>query len=197
MFRFLLAVVCAFALAACSEHNGPAATTFRNSDITGADYGKNFLLTDQHGTPRSLADFRGKAVTLFFGYTQCPDVCPTNLSTMAEVMRLLGPDADRVQVLFVTVDPERDTQALLAQYLPAFDPRFLALRGDATQTADTAKEFRVFYRKSGDTDGPNYSVDHSTGTYIFDPAGRLRLYVKHGESAENIAADLRTLLAGK
>jgi protein SCO1 len=197
MLRFLLAVVCAFVLAACSDQSGPAATTFRASDITGADYGKNFALTDQHGTPRTLADFRGKAVTLFFGYTQCPDVCPTNLSTMAEVMRLLGPDADRVQVLFATVDPERDTQALLAQYLPAFDPRFLALRGDAAQTADTAKEFRVFYRKSGDTDGPNYSVDHSTGTYIFDPAGRLRLYVKHGESAESIAADLRTLLAGK
>lgn len=197
MFRALIvaATAAVLTLAACS---GPTHTTaFRATDITGADYGKGLALTDQTGTPRTLADFRGKVVTLFFGYTQCPDVCPTNLATMAEAMRQLGPDAARVQVLFVTVDPERDTQELLARYVPVFDPHFLGLRGDAAQTAAVAREFRVFYQKSGDTSGPNYTVDHSTGTYVFDPAGRARLYVKHGETAENIVADLRTLLAGK
>lgn len=194
MLRRLVIAAAAFVLAACS---GPSATpAFHSTDITGADYGKSFALTDHQGRPRTLADFRGKVVTVFFGYTQCPDVCPTNLTTMSEVMRLLGKDADRVQVLFITVDPERDTQALLAQYVPAFDPRFLGLYGDAERTAEVAKEFRVFYRKSGDTDGKHYTVDHSAGTYVFDPEGRLRLYVKHGETAENIAADLRRLLAG-
>lgn len=197
MLRTLIVVatLAVATLAACS--NPSATTTFRAADITGANYGKALVLSDHTGAPRTLADFRGKVVTLFFGYTQCPDVCPTNLSTMAEVMRLLGPDAERVQVLFVTVDPDRDTQQLLAQYIPAFDPRFLALRGDAAQTTAVAKEFKVFYQKSGDTSGNNYTVDHSTGTYVFDPTGRVRLYVKHGETAANIAADLRTLLAGK
>lgn len=193
MLRFLI-VAAAFVLAACSN---PAATSFRATDITGADYGKALALTDHHGVPRTLADFRGKVVTLFFGYTQCPDVCPSNLATMAEVLRQLGPDAGRVQVLFVTVDPGRDTQALLAQYVPVFDPRFLGLRGDPAQTAVAAKEFRVFFQKSGDTTGSGYTVDHSTGTYVLDPAGRVRLYVKHAESADNIVADIRALLAGK
>ncbi|WP_407278644.1 SCO family protein [Aromatoleum evansii] len=197
MLRTLIvaATLAVATLAACS--NPSATTAFRATDITGADYGKGLALSDHTGALRTLADFRGKVVTLFFGYTQCPDVCPTNLATMAEVMRQLGPDAERVQVLFVTVDPERDTLQLLAQYIPVFDPRFLALRGDAAQTTAVAKEFKVFYQKSGDTSGSNYTVDHSTGTYVFDPAGRVRLYVKHGETADNIAADIRSLLAGK
>jgi protein SCO1/2 len=193
MLRSLI-LAATFALAACAD---PVTTTFRGTDITGAEYGKTLALTDHHGAPRTLADFRGKVVTLFFGYTQCPDVCPSNLATMAEVLRQLGPDAGRVQVLFVTVDPERDTQPLLAQYVPAFDERFLGLHGDAAQTTAVAKDFRVFFQKSGDTSGPNYTVDHSTGTYVFDPAGRVRLYIKHAESAENIVADIRSLLAGK
>ena len=197
MLRALIvaATLAVATLAACS--NPSATTTFRATDITGADYGKGLALSDHNGTPRTLADFRGKVVTLFFGYTQCPDVCPTNLATMAEVMRQLGPDAEHLQVLFVTVDPERDTQQLLAQYVPVFDPRFIALRGDAAQTTAVAKEFRVFFQKSGDTSGNNYTVDHSTGTYVFDPAGRVRLYVKHGETADNIVADIRSLLAKK
>ncbi|AKU13594.1 SCO1/SenC family protein [Azoarcus sp. CIB] len=197
MLRALIvaATLAVATLAACS--NPSATTTFRATDITGADYGKGLALSDHNGTPRTLADFRGKVVMLFFGYTQCPDVCPTNLATMAEVMRQLGPDAERLQVLFVTVDPERDTQQLLAQYVPVFDPRFIALRGDAAQTTAVAKEFRVFFQKSGDTSGNNYTVDHSTGTYVFDPAGRVRLYVKHGETADNIVADIRSLLAKK
>ena len=188
----LLVVVAALALTACS----PSAPleSFKSTDITGAGYGRDFALTDHTGAARTLADFRGKVVTLFFGFTQCPDICPTNLTTMAEVMRQLGADADRVQVLFVTVDPERDTQALLSDYVPIFDPRFLGLYGDAAQTDAVAKEFKIFYAKSGDTSGPNYTVDHSTGTYVIDTQGRLRLYVKHGASAADIAADIARLL---
>ncbi|QID17091.1 SCO family protein [Nitrogeniibacter mangrovi] len=194
MLRFLL-LVAAFAVTACSPADKPA--SFRNTDITGVDYGSHFELTDHNGVKRSLADYRGKVVTVFFGYTQCPDVCPTNLSTMASVMQLLGDDAARVQVLFITVDPERDTPELLKQYVPAFDPRFVGLYGTAEQTAAVAREFKVFYRKSGDTSGSNYTVDHSAGTYVFDPAGHLRLYVKHGTAAEDIAADIHQLLTAK
>ena len=194
MLRIFL-VVAALALTACSPAEPPK--SFKNTDITGAEYGKGFSLTDHTGKTRTLADFKGKVVSLFFGYTQCPDVCPTNLSTMAEVMRLLGPNADRMQVLFMTVDPERDTQELLSQYVPAFDARFLGLYGDLATTAAVAKDFKVFYRKGGDVDGPNYTVDHSAGTYVFDPKGRLRLYIKHGTSAQDIASDIQMLLAEK
>ena len=154
-------------------------------------------LLDHHGQPRSLADYRGKVVTLFFGYVQCPDVCPTNLSGLAEVMRQLGPDADKVQVLFMTVDPERDTQTLLAEYVPAFDARFVGLYGDLPTTRAVAADFKVFYQKQGDVNGKAYTVDHSTGTYVFDPQGHLRLYVKHAEKPELIAADIGNRLAGK
>ena len=191
MLRVLLLVV-ALAVAACS---GPERPQFKSTDITGADYAKDFSLTDHNGQPRHLADFRGKVVTVFFGYTQCPDVCPTSLAGMAEVMRLLGSDAARLQVLFITVDPERDTRELLAQYVPAFNPSFLGLYGDPATTAAVAKDFKVFYRKVGE--GPNYTVDHSAGTFVFDPAGRARLYVKHGESPAVIAEDIKLLLAGK
>ena len=183
-------------LAACSQP-GEGGAGFVNTDITGAKYGQDFKLIDHHGQPRSLADYRGKVVTLFFGYTQCPDVCPTNLAGMAEVMRQLGPDADKVQVLFMTVDPERDTRELLAEYVPAFDARFVGLYGDLPTTQAVAKDFKVFYQKQGDVTGKAYTVDHSTGTYVFDPQGHLRLYVKHGEKPELITADIRKLLAGK
>ncbi len=194
MIRTLLLIFSLLALAACSE--GPSKPPFHGTDITGADYARGFALTDHTGQSRTLADYRGKAVSIFFGYTQCPDVCPTTLSTMAEVMQQLGGEADRLQVLFVTVDPERDTPALLAEYVPLFDPRFVGLYGDAGTTARVAKDFRVFYRKAGDTSGSTYTVDHSAGTYVFDPEGRLRLYFKHGEQADRIAADVRRLLAG-
>jgi protein SCO1/2 len=171
------------------------APEFHATNVTGATWGRDFSLTDHRGQRRSLADFRGKAVVLFFGYTQCPDVCPTNLSTLREVMEKLGPESARVQMLFMTVDPERDTQALLAEYVPAFHPQFLGLYGDAAATAATAKEFRVFYAKQPGNTPTSYTIDHGAGSYVFDPAGRLRLYVKHGESVERIAADLRRLLA--
>jgi protein SCO1/2 len=194
LFHALALAAAALLLAACGGEQTPQ---FRNTDITGADYGKGFELTDHTGRPRTLEDFRGKVVTIFFGFTQCPDVCPSSLATMAEVMRQLGPDADRVQVVFITIDPERDTQELLAHYMPNFHPSFLGLYGDAQQTAAVAREFKVFYQKSGDTSGMNYTMDHSAGTYVFDPEGRLRLYVRHAESAENIAADLKLLLDGR
>ena len=192
-FARLAGVVAAvMLLGACT----PPEPVFRSTDITGADYGKTLQLTDHHGQARTLADFKGKVVTIFFGYTQCPDVCPTALSGMSEVMQQLGPDGDKVQVLFVTVDPERDTPALLAEYVPVFDKRFLGLYGTPEKIAEVAKDFRVFYRKSGDLEG-HYTIDHSAGTYVFDPQGRLRLYVKHAETPDVIAADIKALLAGK
>ena len=174
-----------------------AQTRFASTDISGADFGKGFSLTDHAGKLRTLADFRGKVVTLFFGYTQCPDVCPTSMASMAEVMKLLGDDAKRVQVLFITVDPERDTPQLLAQYVPTFHPDFLGLYGDASATAQVAKDFKVFFQKQPGSSAENYTVDHTAGTYVYDPQGRIRLYVRHGERPETIAADIKLLLAGK
>lgn len=170
---------------------------FVSTDITGAEFGRDFALTDHTGQLRHLADYKGKAVVIFFGYTQCPDVCPTTLSGMAAAMKLLGEDAKRVQVLFVTVDPERDTQALLAAYVPQFDPSFVGLYADQATTAATAKEFKVFYQKQAGSTPQTYSIDHTASDYVFDLQGRLRLLIKHDESPQNIAADLRLLLAGK
>jgi protein SCO1/2 len=188
--RFAILVFAALAVAGC----GSDAPQFKASDVTGTAFGRDFQLTDHHGKPRTLADFRGKAVVLFFGYTQCPDVCPTTLSELAEAMKRLGPDADRVQVLFVTVDPERDTRELLAQYVPAFHPSFVGLYGDAEATARTAKEFKSIYqRQPGKTPG-SYTMDHSAGSFVFDPQGRLRVYVGYGQGADVFAHDLRELL---
>lgn len=170
---------------------------FANADLSYGDFAKDFALTDHNGKPRTLADFRGKAVVIFFGYTQCPDVCPTTMTGMAEAMKQLGADAAKVQVLFVTVDPERDTQELLAQYVPAFHPAFLGLYGDPQTIAKTAQEFRVFYKKQPGATPNTYTVDHTAGSYVFDPRGKLRLYVRHGEKPELIARDLKLLIAGK
>lgn len=167
---------------------------FHNTDVTGAEFGKGFELTDHNGQRRTLADYRGKVVTIFFGYTHCPDVCPTTLSEMAEVMRLLGDKADRVQALFVTVDPERDTQELLANYVPAFDRRFVGLYGDVETTARVAKEFKVFYQKVPGSAPGIYTVDHSAGSFVFDAKGQVRLFVKHGQGAEPLAKDLERLI---
>jgi protein SCO1/2 len=191
--RFRSASVAAL-LVLCIAGCGPATPEFRGSDVTGVGYGRDFRLNDPTGKPRSLADFRGKVVVLFFGYTQCPDFCPTTLSELAAAMNKLGPDAARVQVLFVTVDPERDTPELLSRYVPAFNPSFLGLYGDAAATAATAKEFKIIYQKQpGSTPGA-YTVDHSAGTYIFDPQGRLRLYEGYGQGPDALAHDIRELL---
>jgi protein SCO1/2 len=177
-------------LSACSDPKDK----FINTDLTGLDYAKDFALTDHNGKARSLADFKGKAVVIFFGYTQCPDVCPTTMAEMASVMKLLGNDAEKVQVLFVTVDPERDTQALLSAYVPTFDPRFLGLFGDQAATVKVAKEFKVFYQKAAGKTADSYTMDHTAGSYVFDPQGRIRLFLKHGQGAEPIAHDLKILL---
>ncbi len=168
---------------------------FHAVDLSSVTWGKDFSLTDQNGKHRTLADYRGKTVVIFFGYTQCPDVCPTNLSTLRDVVTTLGADADRVQMLFVTVDPERDTQELLAQYVAAFHPRFIGLYGDAAATVATAKEFKVFYVKQPGRTPSTYTVDHTAGSYVIDPHGKLRLYIKHGETPARIADDLKLLLA--
>jgi protein SCO1/2 len=188
--RFWSITICSLLVAAC-DAGGPQ---FKSTDITGVDYGRALELTDHHGKARRLEDFRGKAVVLFFGFTHCPDVCPTTLADMAQVMRQLGADADRVQVLFVTVDPERDTQEALAQYVPAFDARFLGLRGDLEATRRVAKEFKVYFEKRPGATPGAYSVDHSAQSYVLDPQGRLRLFVRHGRIAEDLAPDLRVLL---
>jgi len=167
---------------------------FHNTDVTGVDYAKGFTLTDHTGKQRTLEDFRGKLVVMFFGYTQCPDVCPTTMSEMAAVMKELGPSAEDVQVLFVTVDPERDTQELLSHYVPAFDKRFIGLYGNAEQTAKVAKEFRVFYAKQPGADPGSYTVDHTAGSFVFDRQGQLRLFIRHNQGPAIIAHDLRQLL---
>lgn len=195
LLRSAMALGTAGLLVACDRPGGTEAS-FKATDITGADYGRALELTDASGAARTLRDWAGKVVVLFFGFTQCPDVCPTTLATMADVMKRLGPEADRVQVLFVTLDPERDTAAVLAPYVTAFDPRFVALRGDKDATAKAAREFKVFYQKvPGKTEG-NYSLDHTAASYVLDGQGRLRLYVRHQQTGEDIAADLRALLAG-
>ncbi|WP_201747274.1 SCO family protein [Glaciimonas sp. PCH181] len=200
----VMMAVMAFSLAACGDKAAgtsqemtlsPQNSKFINTDVTGLGYARDFALTDNNGKPRTLADFKGKAVVVFFGYTQCPDVCPTTMAEMGSVMKELGPLADKVQVLFITVDPERDTQALLAQYVPAFDPRFLGLYGDLAATEKVAKEFRVFYQKvPGKTPG-SYSIDHTAGSYVFDPAGHIRLFVRHGQGPDPIVHDLKLLLS--
>lgn len=191
--RAVLAALSAAALLAAAGCER-AAPRFRSSDITGTSFGRDFALTDHHGRPRTLADFRGKVVVMFFGYTQCPDVCPTTLSELAEAMRRLGADAARVQVLFVTVDPERDSAELLGHYVPAFEPSFLGLRGDAEALARTAKEFKVVYQKQPGSTPATYTMDHSAGAYVFDPQGRLRLYVSYGAGPDLFAHDIRELL---
>jgi protein SCO1/2 len=178
-------------IAGCDS--SPKPPSFQLTDLTGAEFGRDFQLTDHNGKPRTLADFKGKVVAIFFGYTHCPDVCPITLGELAIVANELGKDAGRMQVLFITADPERDTPAVLSQYVPAFHPDFLGLYGDADATARTAKEFKVFYQKQP-LPGGGYSVDHSAGTYIYDAAGRLRLFAGYGQGAPKMLHDIRLLL---
>jgi len=189
--RSSLGLLLAALLAACQ----PAGPKFKSTDLTGADYGRSFALTDHAGKPRTLADFRGKLVVLSFGFTHCPDICPTILADLAGAMQSLGAEAARVQVLFVTVDPERDTPELLATYVAAFDPRFVGLSGDLEAIRQTAKEFKIFFEKQ--PTGSSYTVNHSAQSYVIDAQGRLRLFVRHDRIAADLAGDLRVLLREK
>ena len=177
-------------LAACTEGK----PQFKSIDLTGADYARDFQLPDHNGQPRSLKDFQGKVVVLFFGYTQCPDVCPTTMNELAQVKKLLGADGDKLQVLFVTVDPERDTQQVLKGYMANFDATFLALRGSPEQLAAMTKDYKVFYKKTEGKTPTSYSMDHSAASYVYDARGQLRLYTRYGSGAEALASDIRLLL---
>ena len=185
-----LAAASLLALAGCSEDK----PKFNAIDITGAQYARDFQLTDHNGQPRSLKDFKGKVVVMFFGYTQCPDVCPTSMVELAEVKKLLGPQGDKLQGLFVTLDPERDQPEMLKAYMGNFDPSFLALSTPVGKLPEVAKEFKIYYKK---VDGPtptSYTLDHSAGSYVFDPEGHVRLFVRYGSGAPAVAADIKQLL---
>jgi protein SCO1/2 len=183
-------------LAGCDQPlTSPSAATFKGIDISGAPYGRGFALTDFNGQPRTLADYSGQVVMLYFGFVQCPDVCPTALTRAAAVKQQLGADAAQLQVIFVTVDPERDTPELLREYMAAFDPSFMALTGSAAQIKATADEFRVYYRKV--PTGSTYTMDHTALSYLFDREGHIRVVLRHEQTADDYTADIRQLLAEK
>jgi protein SCO1 len=187
---FYWAIATIAIISGCSEPKPP----FKSVDITGADYAQNFALPDQFGKTRTVADFKGKAVVVFFGFTQCPDACPTSMADLAEAKKLLGKDGDKLQGIFISIDPERDTPSMLKAYMENFDPSFLALRGTPEQTAQTAKQFRVFYQKvEGKTPG-SYTMDHSAGSYILDQQGHIRLFSRYGTGAAALADDIKLLL---
>jgi protein SCO1/2 len=178
-------------MAGCTEKVEP----FAGIDITGADYATGFSLTDHNGQPRTLADFKGKAVVLFFGFTQCPDVCPTSMSELAEAKRLLGADGERLQGLFVSIDPERDTPEVMKQYMASFDPSFLALYAAPDKLPELARSYKIYYKKVEGPTPTSYTMDHSAGSYVYDPQGRIRLYHRYGTGAAALAGDLKKLLA--
>lgn len=181
------------ALMACGKQEAQE-PRFVGTDISGAQFGNPLALTDHHGTPRQLADFKGKVVALFFGYTHCPDVCPTTMDDLSKALRLLGSDRSQVQVLFVTLDPERDTQEVLAQYVPSFDESFLGLYGDVSATEQVAQDFKLFYKKQASGGNSGYTIDHSAGIYVFDKQGALRVFMNHGQKPQDIAHDLKQLM---
>ena len=195
MRYFLIWLCCLLALTACEKPQTPK-VPFANTDITGLDYAKGFSLTDHNGKPRTLADFKGKVVVVFFGYTHCPDVCPTTLSELAGIKKALGSEAERLQVLFSTLDPERDTPELMAGFVPAFDSSFLGLWGEQAVIDKVAKDFKVFAQKVPSKDGKSYTIDHTAGSYVFDDQGRIRLFVRHGQGGDGLQKDLQRLLAG-
>jgi protein SCO1/2 len=177
-------------LAGCTK-SGPS---FNAVDLTGADYAKDFSLTDADGRVRTLADFKGKVVVLFFGYAQCPDVCPTTMTEMAQIKQQLGSDGDKLQVLFVTVDPERDTREVMKAYMGAFDPSFIALIPTLAQLPPLTKDFKVYYKKVEGKTPTSYSMDHSAASFIYDPQGRLRLYARYGQGVPAMVSDIKALL---
>ena len=190
--HLLLAALAAGLLAGCDV--GGRDKPFHGVDLTGASYAQHLALTDQHGQPRTLGDFKGKVTVVFFGYTQCPDVCPATMAELAQVKRALGKDGERIQGVFVTVDPERDTPAVLKSYMAGFDPSFVALRGTQEQTQAAAKEFKVFYAKVPGKDEASYTMDHTAGSYVLDASGRIRLFETYGIGPQALAEDLKRLM---
>ena len=181
-------------LAACQ----PDKPQFKAIDITGADYAQGFQLTDFNGQPRSLADYKGKVVVVFFGFTQCPDVCPTTMNEMAQVKKLLGTDGDKLQVVFISIDPERDTPEVLKAYMGSFDPSFAGLYAASPDAlAALAKDFKIYYKKVDGKPPTSYSMDHTAASYVYDPQGRLRLYARYGIGPQAMADDIRLLLKGQ
>ena len=193
-----IAAALSVALAGCDKLGKtpkPVAESFRGADITGADYARTLSLPDANGQPRTLGDFKGKVTVVFFGYTQCPDVCPTTMVELAQVKKALGADGDKLQAVFVSIDPERDTPEILKSYMASFDPNFVALRGTLAQTQATAKEFKVYFAKvPGKAEG-SYTMDHSAGAFIFDAKGNVRLFERYGAGAEGLTADVKALIA--
>lgn len=196
--KFLvIAIALCAALAGCDKLGLSAkpAVTFRGADITGAGYAKTLSLPDANGQPRTLGDFKGKVTVVFFGYTQCPDVCPTTMAELAQVKKQLGADADKLQAVFITIDPERDTPEILKSYMASFDPSFVALRGTLEQTQVAAKEFKIYFAKvPGKTEG-SYTMDHSAGSFILDAKGNPRVFERYGAGPDGLIADVKALIA--
>lgn len=190
--RYVLPALMIMLLSACQ----PAAqqNQFSATDISGAEFAQTLNLTDHTGKPRALADFKGKVVALFFGYTHCPDVCPTTMADLKQVAKLLGARGDELQVLFVTLDPERDTQEVLSQYVPSFDRRFIGLYGTKDEIEKVTDNFKIFASKVQNSGKSGYTIDHSAGVYLYDKTGKIRLYVAYGEKPDVIAADIEKLM---
>ncbi len=191
-FTYFLIAMVAVLLSACSPSTEEP--SLFGTDITGADFATDFKLTDHHGETRQLSDYQGKVVALFFGFTHCPDICPTTMADLAAAMKLMGKNSDHVQVLFVTVDPERDTQAVLSEFVPSFDSRFVGLTGTTEEIERTAQTFKIFYAKQQEPGQSGYSFDHSAGVYVYDKKGKIRIYLKYGQKPQEIAHDLSRLL---
>jgi protein SCO1 len=192
VFMPAIAFFCTFflLLTGCAEKKAE----FRSVDITGADYAKDFALPDVNGQTKTLADFKGKAVVLFFGFAQCPDVCPTTMAEIAAVKKSLGKEGEKVTAVFITVDPERDTPQVLKAYMESFDPTFTALRGTPEQTVALAKYFKIYYKKVDGKTPTSYTIDHTAASFVYDPQGKLRLYTRYGMGAQALAEDLKILL---
>jgi len=199
LLRLSAGALLAGSLVACDQLGlgGSSKPVFKGVDLTGAEYARSLNLPDLDGRNRSLADFKGKVLVVFFGYTQCPDVCPTTMAELAEVKRSLGADGDRVQGIFVSVDPERDTAALLKAYLARFDPSFVALRGSEEQVKAAAKEFKVYFAKVPGKTAETYTMDHTAASFIFDTQGRVRVFSRYGSGAQALTDDIKMLLAEK
>jgi len=191
-FAYFLTALMVVLLSACSPSNEES--TLFGTDIAGADFATGFKLTDHHGEVRQLSDYQGKVVALFFGFTHCPDICPTTMADLAAAMKLMGGNSDEVQVLFVTVDPERDTPEVLAQFVPSFDSRFIGLTGTVEEIDQVAKAFKIFYARQQEPGQTGYSFDHSAGVYVYDKQGKIRIYLKYGQKPVEIAHDLSRLL---